>query len=65
MMATPKIEMNPTAAEMLKLVPVNKQGPHAADRKVDDVREDDHRVEHVAEGDVQQQDDHRRAKAAR
>ena len=63
MIATPKIEMNPTAAEMLKLVPVKQQGPNAAQRERDDVGEDHDRVEHVAERDVQQDEDHAPATA--
>ncbi len=64
-MATPKIEMKPTAAEMLKFVPVEQEGPDPTDRQVDHVGKNDHRVEHVAEGDIEQQDNHRQRERAR
>ena len=57
-MATPKIEMKPTAAEMLKFVPVSSKAQTPPMREVEHVGKDDHRVEHVAEGDVEQHQDH-------
>ena len=57
MMATPKIEMKPTAAEMLKLVPVRQQRPDAAHRQAEHVGQHHQGVQQRAEGQVQQHED--------
>ncbi len=42
MIATPKIDVNPTAAEMLKFVPVRNSRPQAAQRELKNVEQGEH-----------------------
>ena len=57
MMATPKIEMKPTAAEMLKLVPVSSSAQTPPMRQRDHVDAAPRRRPAGAEGQVQQHED--------
>ena len=56
-MPTPRIEMKPTPAEMLKFEPGQQQRPDAADRQHDHVGEHDGRVEQRAKRQVEQHHD--------
>ena len=58
-MATPKIDMKPTAAEMLKFVPVKQQRPHAAQAQGHHVREHQQRVHQIVEGQIEQHENRR------
>ncbi len=54
MMATPKREMKPTAAEMLKLVPVRYKRPNAADGQREDIGEDHDHVQNGSERNIKE-----------
>ena len=65
MMATPKIDVKPTAAAMLKFVPVRNNAQMPPKRQGHHVGQHDHRVEQRVECQIQQHEDQHQRQAGR